>query len=144
MAQYCNSSPSNKKSAVKGVLTKSSHYSVKETMDRLVVFLQRHDITIYARINRQVELNWFDMHIRPFEYILCGNPVASESIIEKNPVTALDLPLRIISWEDTDSKCWVAYKDPEYLMSTYTLTHEDTIWLDLENIIYKALSANTY
>ena len=128
---------------VKGVLTKTSHYSVKETMDRLVILLQRHDITIYARINRQVELKWFDRYIRPFEYILCGNPAVCEAIIEKNPLTALDLPLRIIAWEDTDSKCYVAYKDPEYLINNYSVSHDDTLWLDLENIIWRALSGNT-
>jgi len=123
---------------VKGVLTKPSNYDVKETIDRLVIFLQRQDITIYARVNCQVELRRFNQHIRPFEFILCGNPQVSGPIIEKNPLTALDLPLRIIAWEDSDSKCWVAYKYPEYLTESYT------ICLELENIISKALSANFY
>jgi uncharacterized protein (DUF302 family) len=114
---------------VKEVLTKPSNYSVKETIDRLVIFLQCQDITIYARINHQVELRRFNQHIRPFEFILCGNPQVSGPFIEKDPLMALDLPLRIIAWEDSDSKCWVAYKD--------------TIWLELENIIGKALSANS-
>jgi len=113
-------------------------------MDRLVIFMQQHNITIYARIDRQVELKWFDRYIRPFEYILCDNPELSGSIIEKDPLTALDLPLRIIAWEDINCKCWVAYKDPDYLINSYTLAREDTIWLVLENIIRRALAANTY
>ena len=129
---------------MKGVLTKPSNYSVKETIDRLVIFLQRQDITIYARINCQVELRRFNQHIRAFEFILCGNPQVSGPIIEMNPLTALDLPLRIIAWEDSDSKCWVAYKDPEYLTERYTVSRENPIGLELENIISKAVSANSY
>ena len=125
------------------VVLPSSH-PVKETVDRLVILLERADMTIYARINRQVESEWFGKHILPFEYILCGNPELSGPIIEKNPLTALDLPLRIIAWEDNYSKCWVAYKDPEFLVNSYAVSYEDTIWLDLETIVGNALSANTF
>ena len=125
---------------MKGVVARPSDYNVKETIDRLVIFLQQQEITVYARINRQIEVRRFGQNIRPLEFILFGNPRTSGPVIDRNPLSAMDLPLRIIAWEDEEKKCWVAYKDPAFLKEIHNLRDDDMVGLDLENVISKALS----
>ncbi|HEY3832366.1 MAG TPA: DUF302 domain-containing protein [Acidimicrobiia bacterium] len=38
------------------------------------------------------------------------------------PLAALDLPLKILVWEDTEGSVWVSYNAPSYLERRYDLT----------------------
>jgi len=123
-----------------GVVIRSSQYTAKETIDRLVVFLQQHGATVYARINQQSELNNAGLKIGPLEFILFGNPKAGGLVMIENPMAALDLPLKIIAWEDEGNKVWLAYMDAEYIEERYHLPHAIMGPLDLELLITEALS----
>src|SRR5580765_1168625 len=86
----------------RGVIIRPSKYSVKETINRLVIFLEQHGVTVYTRINQQSEVQKAGIDIPPMEFILFGNPKAGGPIMAENPVAALDLPLKIIAWEDQE------------------------------------------
>ncbi|HEX9513478.1 MAG TPA: DUF302 domain-containing protein [Puia sp.] len=123
----------------KGIVIRSSQYTVKETIDRLVVFLQQHGATVYARINQQSELNGAGLKISPLELILFGNPKAGGLVMIENPMAALDLPLKIIAWEDEINKVWLAYTDVAYIEERYSLPHTLMGPLDPEPLITMAL-----
>src|SRR5882724_4762864 len=120
-----------------GVVIRSSKYTVKETIDRLVVFLQQQGATVYARINQQSEVQNAGLKIRPLELILFGNPKAGGLAMIETPVAALDLPLKIIAWEDETDKVWLAYNDAAYIGERYSIPPALTEALDLEPLITK-------
>lgn len=124
----------------KGIIIRSSQYAVKETIDRLVVFLQQHGATVYARINQQSELNNAGLKMAPLELILFGNPKYGGLIMMENPLAALDLPLKIIAWEDETNAVWLAYTDAVYLEERYSLPHELMGSFHLEGLITEALT----
>src|SRR5258708_1211012 len=80
-----------------GIVIHPSQLTVKETIDRLVVYLQQHGTTVYARINQQTELNNVGLKIHPLEFILVGNPKAGGLAFPENPVSGLAFPLKAIS-----------------------------------------------
>ena len=108
----------------KGVITRPSPFTVKETIDRLQTFLQQHGATIYARIDQQNELQKTGQTIPQLEFILFGNPKAGGPIMIEKPMAALDLPLKAIAWEDGQQKVWIAYNDATYIKERFSL------WLD--------------
>ena len=122
-----------------GIIIRSSPLNVKETVDRLVIFLQDHGVTLYARINQQEELHRVGIVITPLEFILFGNPRTGGKILSVNLVAALDLPLKIISWEDADHRVWVAYNDARYLGKRYSLANKVVDSLNLDILIEDAL-----
>src|SRR5258708_1812790 len=122
-----------------GVVICSSQYRGKETIDRLVVFLQQQGATIYARINQQSEVHNAGLKIDPLEFILFGNPRAGGLVMIENPIAAIDLPLKIIAWEDEKNKVWLAYNDGVYIVERYSLPSVLMGLLDLEPLIIKAL-----
>lgn len=124
----------------KGIIIRPSQYAVKETIDRLVVFLQQHGATVYARINQQSELNNAGLKMPPLELILFGNPKDGGPIMMENPLAALDLPLKIIAWEDETNAVWLAYTDAAYLEARYSLPHALMGSLHLEGLITEALT----
>ncbi len=123
----------------KGVIINSSPYGVKESIDRLEAFLTQHGATIYARIDQQAELQLAGQTIAPLEFILFGNPKAGGPIMIENPIAALDLPLKVIAWENEKQEVFIAYNDALYIEDRYGLTHNPASPLNLANLIAKAL-----
>jgi uncharacterized protein (DUF302 family) len=124
----------------KGIITRPSAYSVKETIDKLLALIKLNGATLYARIDQQAELKNAGLNIPPLEFILFCKPVAGGKLIVENPVVALDLPLKIIAWEDAQQNVWVAYNDAAYIQQRFELTPEGNSPLVLDNMVTKALN----
>lgn len=125
----------------KGITIRSSMFSVKETINRLVLFLEQHGVTIYARINQQAEAEKAGIKITGLEFILFGNPKVGGPVMLENPLAALDLPLKIIAWEDKEQKVWYAFNDARYLQERYALPQVLANSLDLNAVTTKALAS---
>jgi uncharacterized protein (DUF302 family) len=125
----------------KGITIRSSPYSVKETIDRLVILLEGHKATVYARINQQSEVHNAGKEIPALEFILFGNPRAGGLIMVENPIAALDLPLKIIVWEDAEKKVWLAYNKASYLEERYALPYDLIQPLDLDPLVAGVLGS---
>jgi uncharacterized protein (DUF302 family) len=122
-----------------GVITRESKYSVKETIDRLQAFLEQHGVTIYARINQQAEVQKAGLNLPPLEYLLFGNPKTGGVLMAKNPLVALDLPLKLIAWEDAQKKVWMSYNEGAYIGKRYALPHTENSPINLDPLVSKAL-----
>ncbi|WP_221284420.1 DUF302 domain-containing protein [Mucilaginibacter sp. SP1R1] len=122
-----------------GVTINKSKYGVKETIDRLQQFLQQHGATIYARINQQQELSNAGQAIAPMEFLLFGNPKAGGPVIVESPIAALDLPLKILAWQDAQQTVWVAYNNVGYIKNRYALSTASSAPLNLEPLIAQIL-----
>ena len=125
-----------------GIITRLSTYSVKETIDKLQALIENNGATVYSRINQQAELNKVGISMSPLEFILFGNSVAGGKLILENPVVALDLPLKIIAWEDEQQKVWLAYNEARYIQERYALKPDTNSPLDLDKLVSKALNAS--
>jgi len=123
----------------KGITTLSSKYTVKETIDRLQALLQQKEVTIYARINQQAEANNAGYNLLPLEFLLFGNPKAGGAIMVENPLASLDLPLKVIAWQDEAKQTNVAFNSGAYIQDRYALSDKVITPLNLEPLIMQAL-----
>jgi uncharacterized protein (DUF302 family) len=121
------------------ITIKSSPHSVKDTIDKLQAVLQSNGVTIYARIDQQAELHKTGQIIPPLEFILFGNPKSGGPIMIENPVAALDLPLKVIAWQDNEQKVWVAYNTAAYIKGRYSLSDQVSAPIDLDPLMVKVL-----
>ncbi|WP_063881397.1 DUF302 domain-containing protein [Spirosoma spitsbergense] len=108
-------------------------------MDRFQAFMQQHGITIYVRIDQQAELRKVGQTILPLSFILFGNPKAGGPVMSSIPVTALDLPLKLIAWEDHQANVWIAYNDSTYIGGRYGLSPKFIPFLRLDELVSKVL-----
>lgn len=123
-----------------GVIIRESRYSVKETIDRLQAALEENNATIYARINQQQELQKVGQVVPPLEFLLFGNPKAGGPVMIENPAAALDLPLKVIAWQNEQQKVHVAYNDASYIKNRYSLSANASAPLNIDPLIAKILS----
>ncbi|MET0637302.1 MAG: DUF302 domain-containing protein [Chitinophagaceae bacterium] len=120
-----------------GVIVRESPYRVTESMDMLQEYLIEQGATVYKRIDQQKEVLNAGHKILPLEFILFGNPKAGSKLMAENLLVALDLPQKVIAWEDSDKKVWLAYNSATYLEDRYSLKHNPHSPLDLEIMIMK-------
>ena len=118
-----------------GIDIRRSIYSVKETIDRLEKFLLQRGATIYARIDQKKEANIVGLNLLPLEFILFGNPKVGSPLMIENPLAALDLPLKIIAYEDDKENVWIAYNEAKYIEERYSLPHTENSPLILNHIV---------
>jgi len=122
-----------------GVLIRACRQSVGEVIDRLQTRLIENGATIYARINQQSEADKVGIHLPPLEFLLFGNPKGGGPIMAEHPLVALELPLKVIAWEDDEKKVWIAYNDAKYIEERYSLPAVESSPFALEHLIDKAL-----
>ena len=124
----------------KGFVIRQSPFSVFETIGRLESLIRQRDSTLYTRIDQQAELQKAGFHSRPLIFILFGNPEVGGPVILENPLAALDLPLKVIAWEDVQNDVWVAYNSITYIAERYNLSAEFVSKLRLDGLVAEALT----
>ena len=108
----------------KGVNHKLSHRSVEQTVQNLKNVLQSKGITLFAVVDHSGEAEKVGMKMRPTKLLIFGSPKAGTPLMLAAPSVAIDLPLRILVWEDGQGKVWVSYNSPEYLKERHGLPQE--------------------
>jgi uncharacterized protein (DUF302 family) len=101
--------------------TKSSRWPVAETVRRLSAFITDRGITIFATIDQAAAAREIGLELRDTVLIVFGNPAAGTPVMAAEPLAALDLPLKLLVW-DEDGQTQVSYLSPPALGRRYGLT----------------------
>jgi uncharacterized protein (DUF302 family) len=104
------------------MITKKSSHNVKVTLDRLEAALKEKGITVAARWDHAAAAKSVDMKLRPMEVIIFGNPKLGTPLMQSNPQAGIDLPLKVLAWEDDHGQTWLGYTRPDDLASRYGIT----------------------
>jgi uncharacterized protein (DUF302 family) len=110
--------------AEQGIISKPCHHSVDETVEKLKEILQVKGATLLALVDHSGEAERVGMKMLPTKLLIFGNFKAGTPLMIAVPSIAIDLPLKILIWEDTDGKVWVTYNSPSYLKERYGLPQE--------------------
>ena len=108
----------------KGIIDTPSSHSVDETVEKLKGILQAKGVTLFALIDHSGEAEKVGMKMRPTKLLLFGNPKAGTPLMLAAPSSAIDLPLKILIWEDDQGKVCVTYNSPVYLQERHSLPSE--------------------
>jgi uncharacterized protein (DUF302 family) len=101
-----------------------SNHSVDETVAKLKAILQSEGITLFALIDHSGEAAKVGMQMRPTKLLIFGNPKGGTPVMLAAPSTAIDLPLKILIWEDAHGKVWLTYNSPAYLQERHNIPAE--------------------
>lgn len=107
-----------------GLITITSSFSVKETTDSFIEIVTSKGLTVFARIDHADNANKQGFTLRPMELVIFGNPRAGTPLMQDNQISGIDLPLKVLVWEDEKGKVWITYNDPEWIASRHSLSDE--------------------
>jgi uncharacterized protein (DUF302 family) len=107
-----------------GIINKPSNHSVDETVAKLKGILQSKGVTLFALVDHSGEAEKVGMKMLPTKLLIFGSPKAGTPLMLAAPSSAIDLPLKILTWQDTQGKVWVSYNSPAYLQRRHGLPQE--------------------
>ncbi len=105
----------------KGIIDQPSNHSVDQTVEKLKTILQSKGVTLFALIDHSGEAEKAGMKMPPTKLLIFGSPKAGTPLMLASPSSAIDLPLKILIWEDAQGKVWLSYNSPAYLQQRHNL-----------------------
>ena len=103
----------------KGIKILAAASGVDETIDRLESLAQKRGLNVFARINFAKDAAAAGLTMPPTQLLILGSPAAGTPLMIAAPGVALDLPLKVLAWQDTANRCWVSFNSPEYLQQRH-------------------------
>ncbi len=110
--------------AADGITTRPSAYSVAETVDRLEAVLRTRNITVFTKIDHAAEASKVGLTMPPTQLLIFGDPRGGTPLMLAAPMIAIDLPLKVLVWQDSAGKVSVSYNTADFLRQRYGLNDE--------------------
>ena len=107
--------------AADGVVTVASSRTVKETADRLEMGVKEAGFAIVARVDHAAAAAKADLTLRPTELLIFGNAKGGTPLMQAQQTAGLDLPLKMLAWQDEAGKVWISYNAPRWLGTRHQL-----------------------
>jgi uncharacterized protein (DUF302 family) len=108
----------------KGIIDKPSNHSVDQTVENLKDILQSKGIKLFALVDHSGEAEKVGIKMRPTKLLIFGSPEAGTPLMLAAPSVAIDLPLKILVWQDDQGKVWVSFNSSEYLKERHGLPQD--------------------
>lgn len=109
------------------VMTRKSTLGQRSTVSRLIEAVERRELTVFAHIDHAEHARQADLRLASLDVVLFGNPQSGTALMVEDPRVGLDLPLRMVVWEDGES-AFVGHHDPRELAGSYELAeHKETL-----------------
>ena len=105
--------------AVDGLRILPTQHSVADVLKRVQSIARTRGLMIFAQIDFSGDAERAGLVLRPTGLVILGSPKAGTPLIEAAPTVAIDLPLKIVAWQDADGHTWVAYNDAAYIQGRH-------------------------
>jgi uncharacterized protein (DUF302 family) len=105
------------------LVTKSSPWSVADTVTRLLAVVATRGMKLFAVIDHSGEAEANGLQLRDTKVVIFGSPQGGTPVMVAAPLAALDLPLKVLVWAD-GHETKVSYTAPAALAARYGLSDE--------------------
>jgi uncharacterized protein (DUF302 family) len=102
-----------------GIVTVPTHRSVEQAADKLATLIEAKHIVLFARIDFAADAQRAGLVMQPSQLLVFGNPRAGTPLMQAVPTAALDLPLKVLVWQDGGGRVWLSYNSAGYLQARH-------------------------
>ena len=100
---------------IEGLTSIESTFGPKETMDRLEAEIHQKGMNVFARIDHAAGAANVGLALAPTEVIIFGNPRGGTPLMQSVQTVGIDLPLKVLVWQDAANKTWLSYNEPGWI-----------------------------
>jgi uncharacterized protein (DUF302 family) len=112
---------------MKGLMSIPSRFGPKETMDRLQMEIRAQGMAVFARIDHAVGAAAVELTLAPNELIIFGNARGGTPLMQSAQTVGIDLPLKVLVWQDAGGKTWLSYNEPSWIAQRHGVTNEESV-----------------
>ena len=107
-----------------GLVTIPSAHSVEDTIDRAEAVVKSKGLTVFARVDHAAGAKEVGLPLRPTLLLIFGNAKGGTPLMQANQQAGIDLPLKLLAWQDSAGKTWLTYNDPHWIAQRCGLGHD--------------------
>ena len=107
-----------------GLITISSAYSVKDTIDRIETDIKSKGLTVFARVDHAAGAMEVGLPLAPTQLLIFGNAKGGTPLMQAKQQVGIDLPLKMLAWQDGSGKTWLTYNDLHWIAERHGLGQE--------------------
>ena len=126
-----------------GMITKTSAHSVGDTIDRLAAAVEKAGAKVFARVDHAKGAASVNAELRPTQMLMFGNPKLGTPAIQASQSMGLDLPLRVVAWQEEDGTVMVGYHDPADVAAMHGLPADHPTIARMQGALGKLTGAAT-
>jgi uncharacterized protein (DUF302 family) len=98
-----------------------SRFEMAETIGRLVASITARGSTVVDKIDHAAAAASVGLTLRPTTVVIFGNPTVGTALMQANQSIGLELPLKVLVWEDATGKTWLSHFELRSLAVRYLL-----------------------
>jgi uncharacterized protein (DUF302 family) len=102
-------------SSIEGLTSIQSSFTPEETMDRVEAQIQVRGLNVFARIDHAAGAAEVGLPLAPTNLIIFGNARGGTPLMQSVQTVGIDLPLKILVWQDAANKIWLSYNEPRWI-----------------------------
>jgi uncharacterized protein (DUF302 family) len=102
-----------------GLITLRSAHDFSTTLERLSASVQAKAITVFARVDHAAGAASIGLSLRPTTLLMFGNPAAGTPLMQDVQTAGIDLPLKMLVWQDADDAVMLSYNDPTWIAARH-------------------------
>jgi uncharacterized protein (DUF302 family) len=107
--------------AAEGLTTVKSNFGPKDTMNRLEAEVKARGMIVFAHIPHAAGAAKVGVPLRPNDLLIFGNAKVGTPLMQLAPTSGIDLPLKVLVWQDAEGSTWLSYNDPTWLARRHGL-----------------------
>lgn len=113
--------------AQESVISVESPFDVPTTLDKLTTVLEAKGMTVFTRIDHSANAQKADLELRPTQVLLFGNPMIGTPLMNCAQSVAIDLPQKMLAWQDEAGQVHLGWNDPAYLQTRHGIEGCDEV-----------------
>ena len=123
------------------IVVKKSRYSVEKTMNKLQNIVTKKGFTVFAIVDHQKGADKVRMKLRPSKEIIFGNPKMGTVLMQEKMEVGLDLPIRVLIYQDKRKRTVIVYRNGTWLNSEHNLTQSTKLLKKMNYALDKMTTA---
>jgi uncharacterized protein (DUF302 family) len=121
----------------------ASSFSVAETADRFAAAAEKAGLKIFARIDHAAGAAKVGQELRPTQLIIFGSPKVGTALMTSDQRVGIDLPLKVLAWQDAEGKVWLSYNSPDFLFGRFAIEDRAPVKQKVTGALKKLTKAAT-
>lgn len=104
-----------------GMIIHRSPHDALKTLRRLRAAIERAGLTVFADVDHRQNAVEVGLELRPTRLLIFGDPRGGTPLMQLGQTAAIDLPLKVVVWEDADGVARLGYVDPRWIAERHGL-----------------------
>lgn len=113
--------------AADGMITRRSTLGPAATMQRLEVAVRAKGLTVFAHIDHAAGAAAVGLALRPTDLLVFGNAQGGTPLMQAGQTIGIDLPLKMLVWQDEAGATFVSYNDPAWLAQRHGVVADASV-----------------